>query len=82
MVPGKENIGNFVVSNGTIRNDLESQNCFRFVLVLPVQFAQKVRDRSLPFLSAGGRLTGIDECCKTGLQSVKGHCHGNKFLSF
>ena len=29
-----------------------------------------------------GSLVGIDDCCKTGLRSLKGRCHGNQFCLF
>ena len=53
MVAGKENVGNLVfcsvapsvMSSG----DPESQNCFRFVLLVRVGFVQKVRDQPSPF---------------------------------
>jgi len=53
MDPGKENVGNFVfcrvAPSVMTSGDPESQNCFGFVLLLRVRFAQKVRDRSSPF---------------------------------
>ena len=61
--------------------DPESQNCFQFVLGLRVQFAQKGRDRSLPFFLAGWP-TGIDDSCKIGLLSLHGRCYGKKFVIF
>jgi len=47
----------------------DCQNCLEFVLVLLVQFSQKVHDRSSPFFSAGGRPTSVDNCCEIGLRS-------------
>ena len=29
-----------------------------------------------------GSLTGVDDCCKIGLRSLKGRCHGNHFRLF
>ena len=51
MVPGKENVGKFafcrIAPSTMTSGDLESQNCFRIILLLRVRFAQKVRDRPL-----------------------------------
>ena len=51
MVPGKENVGKFafcrMAPSIMTSGDLESQNCFRIILLLRVRFAQKVRDRPL-----------------------------------
>jgi len=53
IVPPEENIRNFVLCRMApsviTSGDPECQNCFRFVLVVPVWCAQKVRDRSSPF---------------------------------
>jgi len=50
IVTREENTRNFVFCGMTpsvmTSGDSEWQNCFRFVLVLRVRFAQKVRDRS------------------------------------
>jgi len=52
MVTGKD-VGNFVfcrmAPSVVTLGDPESQNCFRFLLLLRVRFAQKVRDRLSPF---------------------------------
>jgi len=86
MVPGKENVDKFVscrvAPSVIIPGDPESQNCFRFVLLLRFRFAQKVRDRPSPFFSPAGRPTGVDDSYEIGLLSLKGRCHGNKFSSF
>jgi len=86
MVPGKENVGNFVfcrmAPSAMTSGDPECQHCFRFVLLLAVRFAQKLRDRSSPFFSPAGSPTGVEDCCKIGLLFVKRRCHGNEFLSF
>ena len=68
MVAGKENVGNLVfcsvapsvMSSG----DLGSQNCFRFVLLVRVGFAQKVRDQPSPFFTPAARPTGVDDSCE------------------
>ena len=80
---GKENVGNFAfcrMASVMTSGDSESQNCFQFVL-LQVRFAQKVRDRLSRF-SPAGRPTGVDDCCKIGLLSLKERCHRNKFVIF
>jgi len=86
MVRGKENIGHFVfcrmAPSVMTSGDPGSQNCFWFALLLWVRFAQKVCNRSLPFFSAGGRHTGVNDFCEIWLLSLKGRCYGNKFWSF
>ena len=42
--------------------DPESQNCFRFVLLLRVRFAQKARDRHSPFFTA--------RCCASAVLAM------------
>ena len=56
VVPGKENVGNFLFSRVApfvmTSDDPESRNCFRFVLLLlllRVRSTQKVRDRFSSF---------------------------------
>jgi len=58
VVPGKENVGNFLFSRVApfvmTSDDPESRNCFRFVLLLlllRVRSTQKVRDRFSSFFS-------------------------------
>ena len=83
---GKENVGNFVfclmAPSVMTSGEPESQNLFRFVLLLRVRSVQKVRDRPSPFFSPAGRPTGVDDSCETGSPFLKGRCHGNKFSSF
>ena len=76
VVPGKENVGNFLFSRVApfvmTSDDPESRNCFRFVLLLlllRVRSTQKVRDRFSSFFSPAGRPTGVDDCCRIGLLS-------------
>jgi len=68
MVSGKENVGNFVfcrmAPSVMTSADSESQNCFRFLLLFQVRFAQKVCERFSPFFSPAGSPTGVDDCCK------------------
>ena len=82
MISGKENIGNFVfcrmAPSVMTAGDPECKNCFRFVQVLRVRFAQKVRDQSSPFFSAAGSATGVDDCREIGLRSLEGRCHGRR----
>jgi len=70
VVPGKENVGNFVfcrmAPSVMTSGNPGSQNCFRFVLLLGVRFAQKVRDRPSPFFSLALRPTDVDDSCETG----------------
>ena len=86
VVLGTENVGNFVfyrmAPSVMTFGDPESQNCFRFVLLLQVRFVQKVFECFLPFFPDGIGLAYIDDCCVIGLLSLKGRCRGNKFLSF
>jgi len=64
-----------------ISGDPVSQNCFGFVLLLRVRFAQEVRDRRpSPFFSPASRPTGVDDSCEIGLLSLKGRCRGKFFF--
>ena len=68
MVLRKGNIGNFVfcrmAPSVMTSGDPESQNCSRFVL--------------RRFFSRADRPTGVDDCCKIGLLSIKGRCFRRK----
>jgi len=86
MVPGKENVGNFgfcrMAPSVMTSGDPESQNCFRFVLLFQLRFAQNVRDRFLPFILQLVGLPALIIAAKIGLLSLKGCCHRNEFSSF
>jgi len=60
--------------------DPGSQNCFRFVQVLRVRFAQKYATDLRRCFSAGGMLTGVGDCGEIGSRSIKVRCHGNNFF--
>jgi len=84
-VQGKENVGNLVFGRMApsvmTSGDPESQNCFWFYYFFGSNLLNKYAT-DLRRFSPAGRPTGVDDCCKIGLLSRKGRCHGNEFSSF
>jgi len=61
--------------------DPERQNCFRFVLLLQVQFAQKVCDRSSPFFLQLAGLPAWIIAAKLGSDPSRGVATGTDHSS-
>jgi len=83
MVPGKENVGNFVfcrmAPSAMTSGDPECQHCFRFVLLLSVRFAQKLRDHFFLQLVV---LPELMTAAKLGCYSSSDVATGTNFCHF